>query len=55
MGHITEELQQFVYRSCIKEFVSCGQKNYAFSDFCPLTGKRTTKYKVKCLTFNYEN
>ena len=40
--------------SFIHEFVSGGQNNYAFSVFCPSTGKRTTKYKVKCKTFNYE-
>ena len=31
------------------------QKNYAFSVFCPSTGKRATKCKVKGITLHYEN
>jgi hypothetical protein len=34
--------------------VSDGPKNYVFSVFCPSTGNRTTKWKVKCITLNYE-
>ena len=30
-------------------------KKTAFSVFCSSTGKRGTKYKVKCITLNYEN
>jgi hypothetical protein len=30
-------------------------KNYAFSFFCPSTGKRTTNCKVKGIPLNYEN
>ena len=30
-------------------------KNYAFSVFCPSTGERTIKCKVKGITLNYEN
>jgi len=30
-------------------------KNYAFSVFCPSTGERTTKCKVKGINLNYEN
>ena len=35
--------------------MSGGPKNYAFSVFCPSTGKRATKGKVKGITLNYEN
>ena len=54
-SHVTDELEQFGFGSFIEEFVSRGSKNYAFSVFCPSTGKRTTKCKVKCTTLNYEN
>jgi hypothetical protein len=39
----------------IENFVSGGPKNYAFSVFCPSSGKRTSKYKVIGITLNYEN
>jgi len=32
-----------------------GPKNYEFMVFCPSTGKRATKCKVKGITLNYEN
>ena len=35
--------------------MSGGPKNYAFSVFCPSTGKRATKCNVKGITLNYEN
>ena len=35
--------------------MSGGPKNYAFSVFCPSTGKRTTKCNVKGINLNYEN
>jgi len=35
--------------------VSGGFKNYAFSVFCPSTGKLTTKCKLKGINLNYEN
>ena len=44
-----------IANSFIQEFVYHGPKNYAFSVFRPSTGKRTTKCKVKGITFNYEN
>ena len=31
-----------------------GANNYAFSVFCPSTGKRATKCKLKDITLNYE-
>ena len=31
------------------------EKYYAFSDFCPSTGERTTNCKVKGINLNYEN
>ena len=33
----------------------CGTKSYAFSVFCPSTGKRATKYKVKGINLSFEN
>jgi hypothetical protein len=54
LGDLTDELQDFGRGSYIEEFVSGGPKNYAFSVFCPSTGKRTTKCKVKGITLNYE-
>jgi hypothetical protein len=41
--------------SYIDEFVSGGPKNYVFSVISPLTGKRTYKCKVKCITLNYDS
>jgi hypothetical protein len=41
--------------SFIQEFVSGGTKNYAFSVFCPSTGKRKNKCKVKGIILNNEN
>jgi hypothetical protein len=35
--------------------LSGGPNKYEFSVFCPSTGKRTTKCKVKGITLNYEN
>ena len=55
LGHLTDELEEFGSGSFIEEFVSGGPKNYAFSVFCPSTGKHTTKCKVKGITLNYEN
>ena len=55
MGDFTDELEEFGSSSFIEEFVSGGLKNYASSAVCPSTGKRTTKYKVKGITLNYEN
>jgi hypothetical protein len=43
-------LEEFGSGSYIEEFVSGDPKNYAFSIFCPSSGKRTSKCKV-----NYEN
>jgi hypothetical protein len=48
-------LEEFGSDSYIEEFVSGGPKNYAFSVFCPTTGKHTTMCKVKGITLNYEN
>ena len=48
-------MEEFRSGSYIEEFVSGGPKNYAFSVFCPSTGKRTTKCNVKGITLNYEN
>jgi len=42
-GHHTDELEEFGLVSFIEEFVSGCLKNYAFSVFCPSTGKLTTK------------
>jgi hypothetical protein len=55
LGDLTDELEKFSAGSYIEEFVSGGTKNYAFSVFCPSTGKQTTKCKVKDITLNYEN
>jgi len=48
-------LEEYGSGSFIDEFVSGDPKIYAFSVICPSTGKRTTKCKVKGVTFNYEN
>jgi hypothetical protein len=55
LGDLTDELEEFGPQSFIREFVSGGPKNYAFSVFCPATGKCTNKCKVKGITLNYEN
>ena len=55
LGDLTDELEEYGAGSYIEEFVSGGPKNYAFSVFCPATGKRATKCKVKGITLNYEN
>ena len=55
LGDRTDELEEFVSGSYIQEFVSGGPKNYAFSVFSPLTGKRRTRCKVKGKTLNYDN
>jgi hypothetical protein len=55
LGDLTDELEEFGPQSFIREFVSGGPKNYAFSVFCPTTGKCTNKCKVKGINLNYEN
>ena len=55
LGDLTNELEEYGSDSFIEQFVSGGPKNYAFSVFCPSTGKRTTKCKVKGITLNYQN
>jgi hypothetical protein len=55
LGDLTDELEEFGAGSYLEEYVSGGPKNYAFSVFCPSTGKRTTKCKVKVIILNYEN
>ena len=55
LGDLTDELEDFSSASFIGEFVSGAPKNYAFSVICPSTGKRTTKFKVKEKTSNYES
>jgi len=55
LGDLTDELEEYGSYSFVEEFVSGGPKNYAFSVFCPSTGKRATKCKVKGITLNYEN
>jgi hypothetical protein len=54
LGDMTDELEEFGYGLYIVEFVSGGPKSYAFSVFCPSSGKRTSKYKVQGITLNYE-
>jgi len=54
LGDLTDELE-LGSGSFIKEFVSGGPKNYAFMVFCPATGKRSSKCKVKGITLNYNN
>ena len=44
---LTNELEEYGSGSFIQEFVSGGPKNCAFSVFCPRTGKRATKSKMK--------
>ena len=48
-------MEEFGSGSFIQEFFRLVQKNYAFSVFCPSTGKRTTKCKLKGINLNYEN
>ena len=55
LGDLTYELEEFGCRSFVEEFVSGDPKNYAFSVFCPSTGKSSTKCKAKFITLNYEN
>jgi len=55
LGDLTDELEEFGSGFFIEEFVSGGPKNYAFMVFCPTTGKRTSKCKVKGITLNYNN
>ena len=55
VGYLINEMEQYGPGSFIQEFVSGGPKNYAFSVFCPSTGKRATKCKVKSITLKYEN
>ena len=54
LGDLTDELESG-FGSNIEEFVSGDPRNYAFSVFSSSTGKRTTKFKVKGVTLNYEN
>jgi hypothetical protein len=54
LGHLTDELEEFGALSFIVEYESGGPKT-AFSVFCPSTGERTTKCKVKGITLNYKN
>jgi len=55
LGDLTDELEEFGSGSFIEEFVSGGPKSYAFMVFCPATGKRISKCKVKGITLNYNN
>ena len=55
LGDLTDELEEFGSGFFIEEFVSGGPKNYAFMVFCPATGKRISKCKVKGITLNYNN
>jgi len=48
-------LEQYGSFYFIEELVSGGTKSYAFSAFCPLTGKRATKSMVNGINLNYEN
>ena len=54
LSDLTDELEEYGSGSFIQEFVSGGSKNYAFSLFCPSTGKHATKCKVKGITLNYD-
>jgi hypothetical protein len=51
LSDLTDELEEFGSGSYIEEFVSGGSKNYAFSVFCPSSGKRISKCKVKNIIF----
>ena len=53
LSDLTDELEEFDSGSSIEEFVSGGPK--LFMVFCPATGKRTSKCKVKGITLNYNN
>jgi len=55
LGDLTDDLEEYRSGSFVEEFVSGGSKYYAFSVFCPSTGKRATKCKVKGITLNYKN
>ena len=50
LGHLTDELKEPDSNSFIQEFVSGGHKFYAFSVFCPSTGKLSIKSKMKGIT-----
>ena len=52
LDDLTDESEEYGSGSFVEEFVSGGPKNYAFTVFCPSTGKRTTKCKVKGITVN---
>jgi hypothetical protein len=52
---LTDELEEFGSGSFIQESVSGGYKNYGFSVICSAKGKNKTKYKVKCITLNYNS
>ena len=55
LGHLRDELEEVGSGFFTQEFVSNGPKNYAFSVYCPSTGKHETKCKVKRINSNYEN
>jgi len=55
MGNPTDELEEYGSCSFAEKFVLGGPKIYAFSVFCPSTGKSATKCKVYGITLNYEN
>jgi len=55
VGDLTGKLEEYGSFPFVEEFVSGVQKNYAFSVFCPSTGKRATNCKVKGITLNYKN
>jgi hypothetical protein len=55
LNDLTNKLEEFGSDFFIQEFVSDGPKNYAFSVFCPSTGKLTNKCKVKSIILNYQN
>jgi hypothetical protein len=55
LGDLTDDLEEFSSGSFTEEFVSRGPKNYAFMFFCPATGKRSSKCKVKGISLNYNN
>ena len=55
LDELADELEEYGAGSYVEELVSSGPKISAFSVFCPATGKRATKCKVKGITLNYEN
>jgi len=55
LGELTDELEEFGSGFFIEGCVSGSPQKYAFMVFCPATGKRTSKCKVKGITLNYNN